>query len=224
MKHLLLIFLFTNVLLTSFAQELPEVPLKNGLAYYKFDHNVENLSSKCISKFVLSEIFLEKTAKYAQQYSLDKSGFLANKLLMLTLVGNKGTLNCTDTLKITSLDPAAITLIYEQDEISWTPPIAELLKKKIIKYHISASCDIIFKSKSEYQVIVKNVNCTVYWMQGGKMGTDIFDIGELYSKVLTSNKITKMDVRFFGVINQTINASDEIILKSLVETIKLDQL
>jgi hypothetical protein len=53
---------------------------------------------------------------------------------------------------------------------------------------------------------------------------DIFDLGELYTQVKNSASISKKDIEFFEELNFFIQATDEIILKSLTETINLDQL
>ena len=48
MKQIFLSLFLTNFIVTTFAQELPEVPLKNGLSYYKFDHKLENKNNKSL--------------------------------------------------------------------------------------------------------------------------------------------------------------------------------
>ena len=222
--YILPLLLLCNI---SFAQELPEVPLKNGLAYYKFDHKLENTNNKCVSSFfnILSNnnAFFGKYMAYAAQLSQAKNSIYRQNNLFLYLVDrtNQSTLiNCLDTILIQNNG----FKLTRSGDIDWSPAIIPLLKKKFIEYNINASVQIVFTSKTEYSLYLKNVNCSLTWVQGFKTGNDIYDLGELYTQLKNSGKISKKDVKFFEELNFFIQSTDEIILKSLVETIKLDQL
>jgi hypothetical protein len=225
MKRLYSILLFANLVLTSFAQELPEVPLKNGLAYYKFDHKLENTNNKCVSSYfniVSHPTFVSKYMAYAGQLSQAKNSIHGhyNLFLLLNDDNDNNNINCLDTI---STQNQGFHLTISGD-IDFSPAIIQLMKKKIIENNIYASVQIVFTSKTEYSIYLKNVNCNLAWVQGFKTGTDIYDLGELYTQVKNSGKISKKDVKFFEELNYFIQSTDEIILKSLVETIKLDQL
>lgn len=215
MKNLLPILLFVNLIFTSFAQELPEVPLKNGLAYYKFDHNLENTNNKCLSSYfnVTSgyQNLMVKYISYANQLSQEKT--YGEKLFFIKLGGGK--LNCIDTM-------VAQGGMLLWGPVSWTPNIISLSNKKITNYIVSTEIQIVFTSKSAYSIYIKNVQCNLTWANG--RGTYIYDLGELYTQVKNSAKISKKDIKFFEELNYFIQATDEIILKSLTETINLDQL
>jgi hypothetical protein len=221
MKQLIFTILFANVLLTFFAQELPDVPLKNGLAYYKFDHKLENTNNKCISSYFLNSTLQQKIGQYGQQLTMNKTNGYNHNQIIIKVYAKKNNINCNDTLVVQN---NGFNLFKSGGEIDWRPAMIELMRKKILNYDIKASIAIVFTSKNEYTVYIKNVNCNIYWSQGLKTGMDIYDIGELYTQTKESGKITKKDIKFFEELNYFIKATDEIILKSLTETINLDQL
>lgn len=219
MKQIFLSLFLTNFIVTTFAQELPEVPLKNGLSYYKFDHKLENTNNKCVSSYFTNQTFYQKYMLYAHQLltqdkSYDKKGIDFS-------IGNLAEykLNCTDTIDIPNVGFKLSGAIA-----NWTPTVIQLRKKKITGYQVMANIHVVFTSKNEYSLYIKNVNCTLIWAQGFNIGMDIFDLGELYTQVKNSASISKKDIEFFEELNFFIQVTDEIILKSLTETINLDQL
>jgi hypothetical protein len=212
MKLLYSTLIFTNLVLKTFAQELPEVPLKNGLAFYKFDHTLENTNDKCVSSFFTNQTIALKILNYAHQLSLEKS-FGDKELFIPALLEYK--LNCIDTI-ITQERGFNLSGPFH-----WVPNTNMLTNKNIISYTVRANIQIVFTSKVEYSVYFKNVSCNLMGVNGQSY---IYDLGELYTQVKNSTRISKKDVKLFEELNYFIQATDEIILKSLVETINLDQL
>jgi hypothetical protein len=209
------IFLFSiSTLLT--AQELPEIPLKNGKAYYVFEHKLDN-TKHCLSKYMSGYTIYQKTSDYAYQFTLKNSGIFKQSNLMIS-VFNANTLKCNDTINLTS----GFGLIKSGD-IFWRPAIIELLRKKTMGSAINAQIEIIFLSKNEYKLVFKGLQYKINWMQGMKPGFDIYNIGELYEQTKTSGKITKADIKFFENLNYYMQSADEIILKALTETYQVDE-
>ena len=66
----LLLIVFYNTLA---AQELPEIPLKNGMAYYVFEHKLDN-TKKCLSNYFNGYTTSSKASNYATQFAMQQSG------------------------------------------------------------------------------------------------------------------------------------------------------
>ena len=228
MKHLLLTFLFANVLLTCYAQELPEVPLKNGMAYYRFDHKLEN-TANCLSLYFSNNNFKDisrvqttrtKIAQNSLQFNTQLDRPYKSYKIYLTVNSDQLNLDCKDTIKtvngFTNTKPG---------DVFWRPTVIEIIRKKLISHKVTATVVVIFTSKNEYSVIFKDVNYTINWIQGmTNTGMDIYEVGELYEKLKSSGKVTKDDVKFYEDLNYFLKSADEIILKSLKESYKVDEL
>jgi hypothetical protein len=221
-------FLISNLVISfiisfnfSFSQELPEIPMKNGMAYYTFEHKLDN-TKNCLSKYFFGYPIYKNTSDYANQFTTKSSGIY--KSVILNIYFNGLIFNvpkCNDTLKIIP----GFTLT-KSGEIFWRPVIIELLRKKTTGSEINAQIEIIFLSKTEYKLIFKGLQYKISWTQGigNKNGIDIYNIGELYEKTKASGKITKSDIKFFENLNLYTKTVDEIILKALTELYKADDL
>jgi hypothetical protein len=205
----------------AFVQELPEIPLKNGMAYYAFEHKLDS-TKNCISKyFLFSQTSMNtKVVNYCYQLSSQRSGALKGTHFNLLIPRNfAAETKCLDTLKSNSGFSVATV-----GGLMWRPMIIEFLRKKVVQSDVKAQIDIIFLSKTEYKLVFKDLTYTIYWAQGAKNGIDIHNIGELYQQTKDSGEIDKSDIKFFEDLNFFIKSADEIILKALTETYKADQL
>jgi len=220
-------FLMSNIVISiiiaynfSFAQELPEIPMKNGMAYYSFEHKLDN-TKKCIVDYSGEETFMKKIVDYSIEFTLKRTGKLINnnRLNILppgrTAIKNK----CIDTLT----SPIGF-ILTKSGELQWRPGIVELLRKRITETEITSQVSMIFISKDKYKLVFKDLNYKITYMQGNKLTTEIHSIHELYNELKTSDKITKSDINFFEDLNFFIKSADEIILKALTETYKADEL
>lgn len=228
MKNLLPILLFVNLIFTSFAQELPEVPIKNGMAYYRFEHKLDNTAS-CLSLYFSNNNFKDisrvqttrtKIAQNSLQFNTQLDRPYKSQQIYLTVNSDQLNLDCKDTMKNVN----GFTLNKPID-ILWRPMVIEVIRKKIISHKVTATVVVVFTSKNEYSVIFKDVNYTINWIQGmTNTGMDIYEVGELYEKIKSSGKVTKDDVKFYEDLNFFINSADELILKALTESYKVDEL
>lgn len=205
------------------AQDLPEIPIKNGKAYYSFDHKLNN-TKKCLSlyfKFGSSEnsTIQKKIFESTNQISTKKSSAYKSIKFHLVPMFAKYETNCTDTL-IASQG----FKIWKTGDILWRPAIIEFARKKIISSEINAQVEIIFINKSEYKLVFKDIKYKINWVKGVKNGVDIFKIGELYEQTKSSGKIKKEDIKFFDNLNFFMKTADEIILNALIETYEVDEL
>ena len=217
MKNTFLSIILISITSLLTAQELPEIPMKNGMAYYVFEHKLDN-TKYCLSKYISGYTIHQKTSDYAYQFTLKNSG-IYKQLNLNIFVFNVRTLKCNDTINLTSG-----FILSKSGDIFWRPAIIELLRKKTMGSEINAQIEIIFLSKTEYKLVFKGLQYKINWMQRMKPGFDIYNIGELYEQTKTSGKITKSDIKFFENLNFYMKSADEIILKALTETYRADEL
>jgi hypothetical protein len=227
MKILLFLPIFLTFSSLLKAQELPEIPLKNGMAYYVFQHKLDN-SAKCLSSYfdapgALQLPLYQKIGNLTNEYTIEakkngKKGILNYSMLQFVMNSRQlKTLKCNDTLKngATSLD------VILNGELLWRPAFIELLRKKITRQNITANIGVVFISKNEYKLIIKDIQYSVYWMKGTQQGIDIYKLGEYYEK---ADKTDKESIKFFGFVDMIIKSADEIILKALTDTYQADEL
>ncbi len=209
---------------TIFAQNLPEIPMKNGMAYYSFEHKLNN-TTKCLSSYidgpvqrlgVLAPIQnklllvgekIGKEDKYIYTYSLS----LRRKMLDL---------NCQDTFNCQSND---LNILLEPTFI--TPQgIVDLITGKSNVKNLTASITIFFISKNEYVLKIKDLVYSISWTKGSKSGVDIFNLGEYYEKVKSSGELKKDDIKFFSFIDEIMKTTDKILLNAITDTYMSDEL
>ncbi len=227
MKNIYLNFTFLLLAGIIHSQELPEIPMKNGMAYYSFEHKLDN-NKKCLSKYFNtidspseSGTLRLKIAAFSTQLTSQQSKKYKSISFILVPPLNliKG-FKCIDTLK----NSTGFTLYSYSQDILWRPLIIELLRKKTTGSAINAQVEVIFLSNTDYKLVFKDLTYKISWMQGSKNGSDIYNIGELYEQTKASGKISKSDIKFFEDLNFFIKSADEIILKALTETYRADEL
>jgi hypothetical protein len=224
MKTTFLSFILISITTLLTAQELPEIPMKNGMAYYSFEHKLDNIEN-CLSKYFSNKYpqdllaMHQKVSNYAYQFTTKNSGLYKSVTLNISTFNVSNTTNCIDTIKLTNG-----FILSKSGEILWRPAIIELLRKKTMGSEINAQIEIIFLSKNEYKLVFKGLQYKINWMQGMNPGVDIYNIGELYEQTKTIGKITNSDIKFFENLNYYMKSADEIILKALTELYKEDEL
>lgn len=217
MKKLILISILFFCVTTTFAQELPEIPMKNGMVYFSFEHKLDN-TKKCISQYINTPEFLQKKGSYLYQFVFKKVKKPERTTFGLNTPINFNT-KCNDTIK----NASGFSLSEIGGDL-WRPIIIELLRKKIRLTEITAQIEVVFLSKTEYKLVFKDLTYKISWSQGIKNGIDIHKIGELYEKTKALGKITKSDIKFFEKLNFFMQAADEIILKALTDAYQADEL
>jgi hypothetical protein len=221
MKKLILTSILFFCVTTTFAQELPAIPMKNGMAYYTFEHKLDN-TTNCLSKYFdpfggkslsLNTKIAESNRVFNSKISKDKIGF------GLSATSSKPNLKCSDT--ISNVNGISFG---RGSEVLWRPAVIEFLRKKVIKSVIKGNISIVFISKNEYRLVVKDIVYTVDYIKSGQHGIDTYKIGELYDELKNSDKVSKDDIKFFNELNFFIKSADEIILKALTDTYQADEL
>lgn len=222
--YILPLLLFCNI---TFAQELPVIPMKNGLVYYEFKHILTN-EKNCISLYFedanLKVGLKNQTVLTAKQVQLHyEYHFEVGERLKRNKVHAK----CSDTLN-TSLLGFGISIPITS---SLLPQNFDDKKSngKIFGHGVSANVEVIFLNKNEYILKFKDFQYSYLTMSKnlntyGDITTVQIPLGELYQEFLNTEKKTKYQIEFFNAINYFINSSDEIYLKSLTELYQADEL
>jgi hypothetical protein len=212
----LLLSTFTSLI---FSQGLVDIPLKNGMAYYVFEHTLDN-STNCLSHY-LDGPLTSGLLPFQQKLITKTVNFSFSNLKLSCNFGfqRKGsTLKCIDTIKYS----ASNLTINENTHSRWNP---SFFSKKVVSNKVTASVSIVFLSKNKYKIIVKDIvyNCGV--IEGfGKIGFQDYKLGEAYLTVKNSKKISRGDLAFFNDIDLIIKQVDKIILETFVDTIQADEL
>jgi hypothetical protein len=216
--NLILLFIAISISFLK-GQELPEVPLKNGMAYYVFEHKLDN-TAKCLSSYVDAPLagntllpFHEKIIKKASNFSFSNLKTSCIILLQRKLVS----LKCQDTLKY-----SASNVTINEFTNKWKPTF---IVKKIASSKITANISFVFLSKNEYKLIIKDIVYTGgETVSMGKVEFHDYKFGESYQTVKKSDKISKGDITFFNDIDSIIKEIDKIILEALTDTYTADEL
>ena len=89
---------------------------------------------------------------------------------------------------------------------------------------LTASVTIVFISKNEYVLKIKDIVYSIQWTKGAKSGVDIFNLGEYYEKVKSSGELKKDDIAFFSTIDEIMKTTDKILLSAITDTYMADEL
>lgn len=225
MKKLFLLFSLV-IAFHSISQTLPAIPLKNGMAYYTFDHKLDN-QKHCLSRYFdaplsgqMILVLQEKIVNHANKLAIEnKKNGVINYSFPLSRKLNY--LNCNDTI-----NPSRTRISIElQGELLWRPALIELFRKKVFRQEITAHIGFVFISKNEFKVIIKDIEYNVFWMKGLKeQGQDIYKLGEYFQNIKNQEKIKKDDIEFLNFIDNIIKSSDKLLLNALKDTYSTDEL
>jgi hypothetical protein len=224
MKNYFTLILILIISTSISAQDLPNIPIKNGMVFYSFDHKLDN-TAKCLSSYIDGPM---------QRVGLITS--IQNKLLLvgekifkedkniysysLTLTRKLLDLNCQDTFNCQS---NALNIMF-QPNFKTPQGIVDLITGKSVVKNLTASITIVFISKNEYILKIKDIVYSISWTKGSKSGVDIFNLGEYYEKVKSSGELKNDDIKFFSFIDEIMKTTDKVILSAITDTYKADEL
>lgn len=184
------------------AQELPEVPIKNGMTFYEFHHKLDN-KRKCLSeyfRFLTTEFQTLNSLinKYINSYNDSES-----KIILVLISPTNQKPKCNDTITYSN---QSLTLA---------------LKKNSIKpFATQGTIKIVFLSKNEYKLNILNLS----FLFDSHDENDPRGIADIYLKIKDGGKPSKKEIRFFEEINSITERIDNVILKALTETYQVDEL
>ena len=233
MKNFLILNIIISIIVVfnfSFSQELPEIPMKNGMAYYIFEHKLDN-TNKCLSYYFdgspMKQLALyEKLGKKTNEYTINSKKIGKQGILGYFLFGNSANireyhyLNCNDTLMSKTMN-FQVTM---NGENKMNLGGFELFRKKLIQQSLTANINIVFINKNEYKLIIKDIDYGGIWIKGAKPMVESIKFGELYTKAKESETIDKETIKFFSFMDMLIKKSDQFILEALTDAYMADEL
>jgi hypothetical protein len=202
--YILPILLFCNI---SFAQELPELSMKNGLVFYEFKHTLNN-QKKCLSTYstVVMASVMKKNGLILKDESYNGYGY---GFVPGNWSNRKGgykagylELNCSDTVA---------EHISGMPMFSLATCVFRPGRKNAEQYTVTAHVELIFVNKNEYVLKFKD------FQSNGPLG-------EMYENFINTEKKSIYLTRFFNDVNFFVKYSDEIYLKSITEAYQADDL
>ena len=223
MKNYFTLLLILIISTSISAQDLPNIPIKNGMVFYSFEHKLDN-TAKCLSSYIDGPI-----QRVGLHTSIQNKLFLVGQKISnedkniysysLTLTRTMLDLNCQDTFNCQS---NALNIILKPN-FKAPQGIVNLITKSGAK-NLTASITIVFISKNEYILKIKDIVYTNSWTKGVKRGVDILNLAEYYEKVKSSGELKKDDIKFFSFIDAIIKTTDKIILSAITDTYRADEL
>ncbi len=195
MKNTFLSIILFSITSLITAQELPNIPIKNGMTFHSFDHKLEN-QKKCLSNYFT---FSSTTSAIREKLNTQASGIT----VFLTTVSS---IKCVDT-------------IYSNQGLQFVMESSVSLKP----YMLQGTIRIVFTSKNQYSLQILNLKYNSSYSQKADKN-ELFGIGEIYERIEQRGKATKKEIKFFNEINLIAEKIDEIVLKSLSEVYKADDL
>jgi hypothetical protein len=205
----------------SFAQETPEIPMKNDLVFYEFNQTLKN-EKQCISQYGIATN-LGLAPKVMSVMSANKTFNDYVYSFGASALNGKLKLNCTDTMQgmIQIIIPPTKSIISSASAVGL---VRDLIKPKIIQHNVTAAVEVLFLSKNKYTLKFKNFQYNVTTMKGGKGITQQIPLGEFYQEFLKTDKKTKFQIEIFNAINYYVNSSNELLLESLTQLYQADEL
>jgi hypothetical protein len=185
------------------AQELPEIPMKNGKVYYSFKHKLDN-SKKCISKYYSND-FIIKLGQRLQAYSLKLTGDKSNKeegVYMITLSGAPSP----------KINYGGISLACKDTSVSKYNFIKFPINNKSKKpsKEISFTVETIFFDKNNYILNFKGFLLKEQYVKKGTITIDEINLEDRYNEVLSNSEKSDIDIDFFNKLNEILNEIDNI--------------
>lgn len=223
-----ILFLSLIVSFCTLSQKLPEISLKNGIAYYSFTHKLTN-TKKCISSYFDAQLIdysvlpiqqkiLNVTSQFGYKHM--KNGIDGVTNFTIQLKRELKNLKCNDTVRYGTSN----FLVSLKDELLWRPQIIEFGRKKILNQKLTACIGVVFLSKNEYKLTITDIQYKFISAKGFNAEYETYKLGEYYEKLQKLPKVTSEDIEFINFIESIMKKADEIILNALIDTYSVDEL
>jgi hypothetical protein len=198
--------LFVSLLscINVFAQDVPELPIKNDYVYYVFDHKLDN-TKKCISFYNNDPTFMTNIVQKTLSLSTEVTG-KPNDIRFSSFSGE--ILKCTDTIS---------TIAY----IVLPEKLPQTIFGDYKSGFVTVKVDIILIDKNNYKITFKAFTCS---LMGKDMNLTAVDLEEFYSKFKENSKKTKYDIEVFTRIDNAVKGIDKLILESFKKAYQTDEL
>lgn len=191
--------------INAFAQDVPELPIKNDYVYYVFDHKLDN-TKKCLSYYHNNGSFQTNYLPKTFNLSSELSNGARPDLIMIFFNGFPP-LDCSDTLTGNCVIQLPTKL----------PSIFGDYKSG----HVTVTADIIFLDKNSYKITFKAFTCMV---SGQDFVLQSVDLEDFYKKFKENNKKSKYDIAVFTLIDNAVKGIDKVIFESFKKAYQTDEL
>jgi hypothetical protein len=201
------------------SQEVPEIPLKNGLVYYTFTNKLDN-TKKCLSTYCSATKFtdfFQKMIAKTQELTTHKSKPLFGKNYTMTASVGQSKGQCIDTTT------SGLLILTVPTKIKPTR-LYNLGKKKLISQTIEAKIEIVFLSKTEYTLKIKGFTYKTMAMNAAKVETEEHPLGEMYNDFLADDSKSKDQINLFKDVDLMVNEIDRIVKEVFTELYQVDEL
>ena len=131
----------------------------------------------------------------------------ASGITLILIPVNKPSIKCVDTI---SYSNQSLQFVME-NSVSLKP------------YMLQGTIRIVFTSKNQYTLQILNLKYNSLYSQKSDKN-ELFGIGEIYERIEQRGKATKKEIKFFNEINLIAEKIDEIVLKSVSEVYRADDL
>jgi hypothetical protein len=210
-KFTLIIYIF----FTSFLVFTQEIPVKNDMIYYSFEHKMNN-TKKCIGKYWKDGAYLQ-LVKRTQDIATAKNKKWSTKsppYFMSVIHGTGFEDTCLFVNKGIGLNGFSITLPVDYKGTN----LLNLGKKKLTSMKIVAKVSIEFTSTNEYKLVAKGFECEIAYSEGNQGRLETIAMEEMYK-----NNENKSD-QLFSDLDYFVRGWDNLILEILEKAIKVDNL
>ena len=224
------ILLFT-ILLSLSMSGLAQLPVKDGIVYYKFQENIE--SDTCASSYVInaSEIMLyDKINGEIFIYNNKKS---SEKKKTSNKVGRIGifipcveslTKNCSASARVNNDTKLEISLTSELVPIKFVDVLGDYKKTKFLAGDIITNPILEFDENNNYTLKFKGFIFNFYAWEGGNMIPKKMELGEFYEKYQNNSEKSEVIDEMFQEIDDMINFLNNTLKEQLQKSITIAEL
>lgn len=216
MKNALLYFILIFQICKLNAQQLPEIPMKNGMVYYSFKHKLNN-SKKCISKYYNTDFLVSLNRKIETFSSKinDEKPTLEQGVYTITFSQgfkngsphSQNNLNCKDTT------------VSKYNFIVF--PISK--KEKIADRKLTFNVETVFQDKNNYTLIFKGFILQESFLKGRSLVTNEIRLEDRYNELASKAELTKAEISFFEQLNYILVELDKLYGEVLEQQYLIDE-
>lgn len=199
-----ILFIYLLSCINAFAQDLPEIPMKNERVYYSFNHKLEN-SKYCLSKYYNTNFMISLNKKIMNLASIKSGEKPALDIGVYTIKISQGfkngntyaqnNLNCKDTA-ISNINFNSIVF-----------PTGK--KENISNRKLTFSVETVFLDKNNYTLIFKGFILQESYLKGRALVTDEIKLEDRYNEISSKAEKTKAEISFIEEMNNILIEIDK---------------
>ena len=230
---MIIILLILNNYSVLIAQDFTELPMKDSMVYYSFDHSLSN-SRNCLSNYYTTDFYISlarKLTEITSQNNADKT-ILQDGHYIISLTQGKrysnnsfGKLNCSDTVVSrynTIVIPIEKSIRQYVGPVTLPGQLVEFYKSKLASQKILFTVQTIFKDKNNYTLIYKGFVLQNSYLKKTTLIQEEIKLEDAYNQIKNKEKKTKNEIRFYNQINSLLLSIDKLYEEAITEEYKTD--